>query len=334
MSGSHMKVGNGGPHPSSFGGPKGGSGPKPKVKGASGQKTPPGWANKGDGWMPPGQAKKYGFGGDGFDQKSGGGGLIGNIVGGLFGQNGLFANMFGGWGGNNNAQGSNSQGNSYLGNFAGSTPQAVTSKKTAPAEAMLTAARQGVPVAADKQLTGISQMNPTGADAKYTNAAMNCGPTVLAMIGDAYGLKPQTNPPTSDAAYINQLGAMAGTTGAGTTGNGMIAALNDMGFQTAANKGGDLNWINDQLAQGHQVIANGDYYSIADHANGTTAAGHYVAVMGYNGTDYKVADPATGNVISMSPTQLANFIAAHPEGGFTLAAWPEATQQPAAAPVG
>lgn len=321
MSGSHMKIGNG-PGPSSFGGAQGqqgGSGEKSKVKGGSGQKTPPGWANKGDGWMPPGQAKKYGMGGDGFDQKSGGG-----LLGGLFGQNGLFANLFGGWGGNNNAQG-----NGYLGNFAGSTPQAVTEKKPAPPEAMLTAARQGVPVAADKQLTGISQMNPTGANANYTNAAMNCGPTVLAMIGDAYGKKPDG---MTDAAYINQLGTLAKTTGAGTTGNGMIAALNDMGFQTAANKGGDLNWINDQLAQGHQVIANGDYYSINGHTSPDQEAGHYVAVTAYDGTNYKVADPATGNVITMSPTELANFVAHHPEGGFTLATWPEATPQPAPAP--
>lgn len=329
MSGSHMKVGNGGPHPSSFGGAQGqqgGSGQKAKVKGASGQKTPPGWANKGDGWMPPGQAKKFGMGGDGFDQKSGGG-----LLGGLFGQNGLFANLFGGWGGNNNAQGNNNQGNAYLGNFGTSTPQAVSGKTPAPAEAMLTAARQGVPVAADKQLTGISQMNPTGADANYKNAAMNCGPTVLAMIGDAYGKRPPDI--TNDAAYITELGKMAGTTGAGTTGNGMIAALNDMGFQTAANKGGDLNWINDQLAQGHQVIANGDYYSIAGHADSGQEAGHYVAVTAFDGTNYKVADPATGNVITMSQAELANFVAHHPEGGFTLATWPDPTlQQPAPAP--
>jgi peptidase C39-like protein len=321
-----MKVGNhGAPHAGACGAPqaakaKGGSGEKAKIGGSGEKKMPPGQAKKDCGCgMPPGIAKKFS---DGFDPQNAqgdqgnrvgtlpqqdqrsGGGLLSNLLGGLFG----------GWGNNN-----------Y--NFGDSTPQSVAQKNATPTlppadPSTVDPATQAVKDANAKQLTPISQMDPAGAkDGTYTNAAMNCGPTVLAMIGKANGLEPAG---MTDAAYINQLGTEASTTAKGTTGNGMIAALNDMGFQTAANKGGDLNWINNQLAAGHDVIANGDYYSLPGHTDPNLVAGHYVAVTGVNGGMYTVDDPANGTQLQLSAQQLSDFIAHHPEGGFTLATWPDA----------
>jgi len=303
-----------------------------KAQGGSGQKgMPPGLAKKGgsgEKGMPPGLAKKFGDGFDGhgedgnsqggLSQPSGGGSLFGGI-------GNFLQNLFGGWGKNEN-----NQGDSVYQNYAGSTPQAVAQKTNNNAMPVLDPANAPPKDLAAKALPGISQMDPTGKNANYTNAEMNCGPTVLAMMGDAFGKKPVG---MSDADYINKIGATAGTTAAGTTGNGMIAALNDMGFQTAANKGGDLTWINNQLAQGHDVIADGDYYSLAAHQNDKLEAGHYIAVTAYTGGQYTINDPANGQISQLTPQQLSDFIAHHPQGGFTLAAWPDPTAT-AAAPVG
>jgi len=297
---------------------KGGSGEK--AKGGSGEKQ----AAKSAG-VPYGQYKKQFH--DGFDpchsqdgdsqgdlaQRSGSGGLLGGV-------GDFLSRLFGGRGSNQN--------DSVYQNYAGSTPQAVAQKTNTSSMPVLDPANAPPKDLLAKALPGISQMDPKGKDANYTNAEMNCGPAVLAMIGDAFGKKPAG---MTDAAFINKIGATAGTTGAGTTGNGMIAALNDMGFQTAANKGGDLAWINNQLGQGHEVIADGDYYSLAAHQNDGLEAGHYIAVTAYTGGNYTINDPANGQTSTLTPQQLSDFIAHHPQGGFTLATWPDAT---ATAPVG
>jgi Peptidase_C39 like family len=322
--GIRMKVGNSNncTHGASSVHGGGGSGEKAKVGGGSGEKKmPPGLAKKGGSgeWMPPGLAKKFG---DSWDssrtstaaqqgdtsQPSGGGilGAVGNFLSNL-------------WGG---------RGSGYLG-YQDSTPQAVAQKNSSSQAPVDLGTNPAQPLNA-RPLPPISQMDPTGKDANYQNAAMNCGPTVLAMIGDAYNKKPAN---MTDAQYISMLGTEAATTAKGTTGNGMIAALNDMGFQTAASKGADLNWINSQLQQGHEVIANGDFYSIGDHQDPKLVAGHYAAITAFNGTTYTVNDPANGTITQLTPQQLYSFITNHPEGGFTLATWPDPTAT-AAAPVG
>ena len=311
---------------------KGGSGEK--AKGGSGEKFGPTKEGAKAAGMNWGQYKKQFQ--DGFE-----GGQDGNSQGvqgddhhpSLFGGIGDFLqNLFGGWG-----KKDNQQSDSVYQNYAGSTPQAVAQKTNNSSMPVIDPANLPPKDVAAKALPGISQMDPTGKTADYKNAEMNCGPTVLAMIGDAFGKKPVG---MSDADYISKIGTTAGTTGAGTTGNGMIAALNDMGFQTAANKGGDLAWINNQLGMGHEVIADGDYYSMAAHPNDKLEAGHYVAVTAYTGGQYTVNDPANGTVVKMSPQELSDFIAHHPQGGFTLAAWPDPTAAalpmpvPVPAPVG
>jgi hypothetical protein len=306
VSGIH-KVGGGGcaPHASSPCG--GGSGPK--AKGGSDEKA----QAKAEG-VPYGQYKKHlcdGFDchedgnsqGSSLDQRSGGGGLLSTF----FGSGGLLGNWF-------------HPNNDYL-NYANSAPSAVNgAKNTVPTGAPVDLGGANSLSANAKPLPWVSQYDPTGKDANYLNGAENCGPAVLAMIAKANGKEPVG---TTDATFISNEMKIAGTNAQGTTGNGMIAALQDMGMQTAANPGGDLNWINSQLQQGHEVIANGDFYSVPGHTDPKLVAGHYIAVTGVNQGVYTVSDPAAKDAtpITMTADQLQAFIAAHPQGGFTIATW-------------
>jgi hypothetical protein len=288
-----------------------------KAKGASGEKGGSGEKAqaKAEG-VPYGQYKKHlndGFeggdcqGGDShntLDDRSGGGG---GFLSGIFGSGGLLGGLFGG-------------NNDYL-NYANSTPTAVNgAKNTAPPAPPVDLGNANSLSANAKPLPWVSQNDPTGKDANYLNGAENCGPAVLAMIAKANGKEPLG---TTDAQFISNEMKVAGTNAQGTTGNGMIAALQNMGMQTAANPGGDLNWINSQLQQGHDVIANGDFYSVPGHTDPTLVAGHYIAVTGVNQGVYTVSDPAAQNAgtLTMTADQLQAFIAAHPQGGFTIATW-------------
>jgi len=166
-------------------------------------------------------------------------------------------------------------------------------------------------------LQWVGQEHPVGENANYRNGPENCGPAVLAMLARLRRLYPNL----SDADLIMLLARLAGTTDHGTTGNGMIAALHEMGFQTEASKGADLNWIDQQLAQGHEVIANGDFYSVPGRENPKLQAGHYIAITANENGQYTINDPEDPNVHTMSAAQLKKFIASHPQGGFALAAW-------------
>ncbi|HYV66713.1 MAG TPA: hypothetical protein VE964_10755 [Myxococcales bacterium] len=163
----------------------------------------------------------------------------------------------------------------------------------------------------------VNQYNPAGKYAGYDGSEY-CGPALLAGIakerGQSGGL--------SDAALVGWFAALAGTNDVGTTGNGMIAALEWMGMRTDANRGGDLDWIDDELASGHDVIANGDFYALPAHQRSGFHSGHYVAITAARGgwSSYTVTDPA-GGIISLSDLQLQTFIESHPQGGFTISAW-------------
>jgi len=165
----------------------------------------------------------------------------------------------------------------------------------------------------------IDQYNPAGKDARY-DGTENCGPAILAGIAKARG----QSAGLSDAALINHLAQVAGTDPrSGTTGNGMIAALHSLGTRTDATPGANLQWIDDQLASGHDVIANGDFYSVPGRENPNLHAGHYIAITAAMGgwSSYKVTDPADGRVVSMTDSQMERFILSHPQGGFTISAW-------------
>jgi peptidase C39-like protein len=276
--------------------------------GGSGEHTPPGLANK-PGEMPPGQFKHMHDGFDGHDtggqDAQGAQGDQGNGQVGAQGAQGWGGGLLGFLGG--------------LLNLGGHTQTQqvdgpkVKGNQPPPPPVDINGAQNGKA----KDLPYISQYNPAGKDANYTNGAENCGPAVLAMIAKSRG---QTGGLT-DAQLVSKMQADAGTTADGTTGNGMIKGLQDLGMQTAANPGADLNWVNGQLAQGHEVMANGDFYSVPGRENPTLQAGHYIAVTGVQNGVYSVVDPADQNVKQMTAAQLQDFIASHPDGGFTLAAW-------------
>lgn len=164
----------------------------------------------------------------------------------------------------------------------------------------------------------VDQIHPDGADGTY-DGSMNCGPAVLAGIakghGESNGLR--------DADLVNLLVEVAGTTEEGTTGYGMLDGLDWLGLQTAASAGGDLDWIDDELAAGHDVIAAGDYYAIPGREMPGLHSGHYIAVMAARDgwTTYDVMDPAGKSVTSLEDWELADFITSHPQGGFTISAW-------------
>jgi hypothetical protein len=186
-------------------------------------------------------------------------------------------------------------------------------------------AQQSTPPAVEKydakapDVPFVDQLHPAGADASY-NGTEYCGPALLAGIAKARG----TTFGLSDADLVQFLAVIASTDPAtGTTGNGMIFALTSLGLQTGASKGADLSWVDAELAAGHDVIANGNYYAVPGREQPGLAAGHYIAVTaaGDGWTRYKVTDPADGHVTSLTDEQLWTFITSHPEGGFTISAW-------------
>jgi hypothetical protein len=165
----------------------------------------------------------------------------------------------------------------------------------------------------------IDQYKPAGRDAHYDGTEY-CGPAVLAGIAKARGLSFGL----SDADLINRLAAVAGTDPkAGTSGNGMIAVLNYLGMRTDAIPGADLHWIDDQLASGHDIIAQGNFYSVPGRENPALSSGHYIAITAAMGgwSSYKVTDPADGKVTSMTDSEIEKFIVSAPKGGFTISAW-------------
>jgi peptidase C39-like protein len=301
IGGSHGLRGGEGGHEDRIG--RGGGEGEGRTEGENGQRVPPGLAKKPEG-LPPGQLKKFG---DGFEHE---------------GEDGEGQVGAQGEDGNNQGQPVPSVGGTtglsldqLLSLVGQSTPTAPTAPKATPNPALpdITGAANGQA----KPLPYINQYNPVGKDASYTNGAENCGPAILAMIAKSRG---QTGG-LADAQLVNQVGRTAGTTGAGTTGNGMIAGLQALGMQTAAAPGADMNFINSQLAQGHEVISNGDFYSVPTHADPNLTAGHYIAVTGVNNGVYTVVDPADPTIHSMTAQQLQSFIASHPQGGFSLGAW-------------
>jgi len=164
----------------------------------------------------------------------------------------------------------------------------------------------------------IDQYSPAGSGDWYDGSEY-CGPAILAGIARARG---QTAG-VSDATLVASLAIVAGTNGEGTTGFGMIAGLQALGMHTDANPGIDLDWVDDELTAGHDVIANGDFYAVPGRENPSLHSGHYIAItaVGNGWSLYKVTDPADARVTSMTDVQLQKFVASQPQGGFTISAW-------------
>ncbi len=162
----------------------------------------------------------------------------------------------------------------------------------------------------------INQISPTGADGNYTNGAMNCGPTAMAMIARSMGF----GEGMTDAQLINYLGQMGGTTGAGTTTNGIAAMAQAMGKNAEIHQGTDVSWMADQLRQGKQIVALGDYHAMPPHQDESRTSGHFVTVTGMDANgNFLVRDPADPNVRAVTPEQMAHFLGSHQAGGHQIA---------------
>jgi hypothetical protein len=163
----------------------------------------------------------------------------------------------------------------------------------------------------------INQYQPAGAEQGYTNGAANCGPASMAMIARAVGYRPDL----TDAALINHLGAIGGTTAAGTAVANLAPMAEAMGLSTQTRgPGADVGWIQAQLEAGKMVVANGDYYEMAPHRDSNLTGGHYVLVTGMTPEgNFQVQDPADAAVSTVSPAEMERFIASNPNGGYQVA---------------
>ncbi|HYV48133.1 MAG TPA: papain-like cysteine protease family protein [Myxococcaceae bacterium] len=162
----------------------------------------------------------------------------------------------------------------------------------------------------------IGQMNPAGADKNYTNASQNCGPAVMAMIAREHGLGKGMD----DADLISSLGKVGQTNANGTTGNGLIAMADQMNLKSTAEPGANSSWVMSQLQQGKDVVSNGDYWALPQHADANQTSPHYILLTGIdqNG-NITVEDPMDPNVRSLTAAQLDAYNNASAQGGFNVA---------------
>jgi hypothetical protein len=165
------------------------------------------------------------------------------------------------------------------------------------------------------QVPWISQLNPSGSEFGYSNAAANCGPASMAMIARSKGW----GAGLTDAQLINQLGAIGGTTADGSSINGIVAMAQAMG-QPAEIKGLPdsspqemLNWVDSSLKAGKSIVANGDFYSEPGRDPSQGPSGHYIDVVGKdeNG-NYNIRDPWSKEITTMTPQQLVTFLQNNP----------------------
>jgi hypothetical protein len=163
----------------------------------------------------------------------------------------------------------------------------------------------------------INQLSPAGADGSYTNGAMNCGPAAMAMLARDLGY----GAGMTDAQLINHLGGIGGTNSTeGTNVNGIVAMANAMGKNAQIHQGTDVSWMADQLRQGKQVVALGDFHAMPPHQDEGRTSGHFVTVTGMDANgNFLVRDPADPNVRAVSPEQMAHFLGSHPAGGHQVA---------------
>lgn len=169
--------------------------------------------------------------------------------------------------------------------------------------------------ALDRGVPYISQRTPDGAPRGYDGEA-NCGPSSMAMIARHLGLRGGR-----DAALVLELARIGGTNSdVGTSLPGMERIATRLGLTCDVAQGVDLARVRRVLAAGGYVVANGDYYAMPPHEDPTQYEGHYVLVYGIDPRGrFLVHDPYDHAVESVTAPELGRFLAAHEEGGYTLA---------------
>ncbi|MBM3275006.1 MAG: C39 family peptidase [Candidatus Sericytochromatia bacterium] len=168
-----------------------------------------------------------------------------------------------------------------------------------------------------RQTPYISQYSPAGREFGYTNGNANCGPASMAMVARAIGYGSNLN----DAQLINYLGGVGRTGASGTSVNGIAAMAQTMGLAAEIRGSGpDTAWIAQQLTAGRYVVANGDYFAMAPHANPNRTSGHYVLITGRDAYGrFLVQDPADPDARAVDEQELAHYIRSNTNGGFQVA---------------
>ncbi len=179
-----------------------------------------------------------------------------------------------------------------------------------------TASVTGGPAVRAGNVPLISQYNPSGNNGSYWNGPANCGPTSMAMFARSRGY----GEGMTDAQLINHLGKIGGTSSNGTGVNGIVSMAQAIGAPAQAKYSVSTQWIADQLRDGKQVVANGNYYAMPPHANGGKNSGHFVSVVGMDDRgNFLVNDPADPNVRAVSPEAMNQFLRTHQLGGNAIA---------------
>lgn len=214
--------------------------------------------------------------------------------------------------------------------YAGSTlqvpaPGATSSTPTSPA---IEAVEQGEGPAVTPSSPGvgevpyISQMASEGTEDDW-NASSNCGPTSMAMIARAFGF----GEGMSDGALVNSLGNSAGVGAAGTGYAGIMTMASSLGLESQSNPGSNVAWIDEQLAQGNLVAANGNRSVTLEnesppYASGTASGGHWIVVCGKTADgNYIVKDPSTTCSV-LTPAELSRFLSSNAHGGYAVSVSP------------
>ena len=168
----------------------------------------------------------------------------------------------------------------------------------------------------------ISQMSSEGSEDDW-NASSNCGPASMAMIARAFGF----GEGMSDGALVNSLGTAAGVGAEGTGYACVMTMASSLGLESQSNAGSDVAWIDEQLAQGNLVAANGNRSVTLEnesppYASGTASGGHWIVVCGKTPDgNYLVKDPSTTCSV-LTPAELSRFLASNAHGGYAVSVSP------------
>ena len=203
--------------------------------------------------------------------------------------------------------------------YAGSTLQVPAPGNRAPTEPLPPSEPSSVtPSSGGHEVPYISQMSSEGSEDDW-NASSNCGPTSMAMIARAFGL----GGGMSDGALVDSLGVSAGVGADGVGYTGVMTMAGSLGLESSWNAGSDVKWIEQQLAQGNLIAANGDRSVTLENesppgASGSASGGHWIVVTGMTPDgNFLVQDPSTTCRV-LTPSELSRFLAANSNGGYAV----------------